>query len=499
MTLATIGHPGFDPAQVGGRVGSRGIKGPVSSVVSAPTNAGFFGGGLYSSYQALGYMMPWEILDYVELLAEYNADYSQAASNVRTLANSGHDIFVDAPSTLQQRKVTQLIDQKSVTIQQRFGGIDGLIDKLLKQATTFGAMCGEWIVDDQLAEVVDFYDINPKDVRFFWNNDLERYQPFQKLRGMQFQIAQERGQLIVNGCVALNEFTFHYYAFNSAPGSPYGVPPFLAALEPIATQRDMFINMSQIVKKMGLLGIVDVIIKQLPFKAGETPEQYVARAESYLDQHVDAVEDMLANGGMVHFDDIEVKNYNITGNAAGATNLFKQNEEQVFSGLKSMPSIQGRSYSTTETYAGVAYDIVIRNTLSYQRACKRIIEAGYYLMAAFAGLNPDKIKLTFRPNKTLHRLQDAQAEAIELHNGLVKWAAGYIDQHQAAQEAGYNSVDRDFTEPPTSTILGNAAAVASSSSGDGSGDKPVGGGKPDASNRGVEPEDDFDERDEEVS
>lgn len=338
------------------------------------------------------------------MLSTYNPDYSQAVDNVRTLANSGHDLFVDASSKGASRELKSRLEEKARTIQVRHGGIDGLIDKLLDQAATYGAMSGEWIMSEDLRDVVGFEEVNPKSIRFFWEPEANDWMPYQKVNTKQAEEAKNKGQKVINQAyVKLNPITYHYYAFDSAPGSPYGVPPFVAAMQNIAIQRDMIINMAQIVKKVGLLGIIDFIVQQLPPHPGETDEEFNNRANTYLDTYVEAVENMVRDGGIVHFDDSEVKSYDITGNAAGATAIFKQNEELIFSGLKSMPSVQGRSYSTTETYAGVAYDIIIRNTHKYQRACKRMIEAGYWLMAASWGFSgrAKTIKLDFHDNKTL--------------------------------------------------------------------------------------------------
>lgn len=405
--------------------------------------------GVFDNHAPLSFLLPWEALDYIELLARYNPDYSQAVDNIRTLANSGHELFVEGSSKLRTRRLKEMLESKARTIQEPHGGVDGLIDKLLDQAATFGAMCGEWVLNDELTEVVDFVDVNPKTIRFFWEEAEQRYVPFQKVGAKQIEEAKRNGQEVRNNCVRLNEATFRYFAFNAAPGSPYGTPPFLAALSHISIQHDMVHNMSQIVKKVGLLGIIDINIESLPPEPGETDEQYAARAGSYLNEYVRVVEEMVRDGGIVHFDDVTVSTTNLSGNAAGATNIFKQNEELIFSGLKSMPSVQGRSYSTTETYAGVAYDIIIRNTGKYQRAAKRMIESGYWLMATLAGESPESISIKFHPNKTLHRLHDAQAEQIEIRNVLMKWILGIINQEKAAQELGYSSVAVEYELPPT--------------------------------------------------
>lgn len=415
--------------------------------------------GLFQSYAGLAYQLPFEILAYIELLSSWNADFSQAVDNVRSLANSGHNLFVDVAADRTQMRIKDRLEEKSRTIQGQHGGIDGLIDKLLDQASTYGAMCGEWIVADDLSDVVDFLDVNPKSIRFFWDNDLDRYIPFQIVNANQQDQAKARNQEVRGNCVRLNENTFHYYAFDAAPGSPYGTPPFLAALPNIAIQRDMVANMAQIVKKVGLLGIIDMSIKALPNRAGESPDAFQQRATTFLKNYVTVVEDMVKDGGIVHFDDATIQTQQLTGNAAGATNIFKQNEELIFSGLKSMPSVQGRSYSSTETYAGVAYDIIIRNTYKYQRAVKRMIEAGYWLMVTFWGETPDAIRLEFLPNKSLHRLQDAQAFRLEIFNAVLLWALGVLNQQDVAQKVGYQTVRTQMDTVPDSPLLGAPPTV----------------------------------------
>lgn len=416
--------------------------------------------GLFQQYAGLAYGLPFELLGYIELLATWNPDFSQAVDNIRTLANSGHNLFVTAGSDLATNKAKTMLEDKARTIQMQFGGIDGLIDKLLKQAATYGAMCGEWVLSEDLDDVVDFMDVNPKFIRFFWEADLDRFTPWQLVNATQLEVAKQRGQEIRNNCVKLNEATFHYFAFDAAPASPYGTPPFLAALPNIAIQRDMVANMAQIVKKVGLLGIIDMQVKALPSQPGEQQAQYQARATKFLSDYVTVVQDMVRDGGIVHYDDTEIKTQQLTGNAAGATNIFKQNEELIFSGLKSMPSVQGRSYSTTETYAGVAYDIIIRNTYKYQRAVKRMIEAGYWLMVTLWGLNGvTGISIDFNPNKSLHRLQDAQAFRLEVFNAVLLWALGFYTQQQAAQSIGFQNVATRYETPPESPLLGAPPSV----------------------------------------
>lgn len=670
----------------------------------------------FTNHANLSYKLPWHILDVVELLSTYNPDYSQAVENLKMLANSGHELIVDAGSDLQRRQTKSFLESKARLIQERHGGIDGVIDKLMDQAAVYGAMAGEWVLSEDLSEVVDFVDINPKKIRFFWLEEEQIWAPFQKVSTLQAKEAEKSGQETIGNHVRLNELTFHYFAFDAAPNSPYGTPPFVAAIANISIQQDLIHNLGQIVKKIGLLGVIDVVIERLQREPGETEEQYVSRATSYLDDYVAATEDMVKDGGLVHFDDVEVKTTQIGGNAAGATNIHKQNEELIFSGLKSMPSVQGRcvvpetkvltadlrwveagslcvgdelvgfdeglgkgrgsgsvarmkssvvecndlielpcikiktdkgditvsenhpmvamgsrtegrvwreaqdiqkgdrlpwffepweddrsydagylagmfdgeaslgfsgsgkngtltmsqktgvvldetvmalkrlgfeshvgepnggtnggvahvrvlggkwetmrflgslrphrllaksrqcwegaslrnggstnqtgrqgvyanvlsvrrvgmkevvalqtssrtffsegmlshnSYSTTETYAGVAYDIIIRNTMKYQRAAKRMVESGYWLMSALEGLRPTDVTLKFNKNRTLNRLQEEQAKSVEIRNEAYKWALGITDQMQVALALGHDEPKTAMESPPDDLI-----------------------------------------------
>lgn len=411
---------------------------------------------LFTSYAPLGLNLPWYVLEHVELLSRWNPDYGQAISNIKTLANSGFEILIEGSSARAEARLRERINEKARVIQERHGGLDGLVTKLLDQAATYGAMCGEWVLSEDLDDVIDFIDVNPKSIRFFWED--EHWHPYQKVTASQAKAAKARGQKVRNGnCIQLNESTFHYYAFEALPGNPYGVPPFLAALENIAIQKDMINNMAQIVKKVGMLGVIDLVVKNIPMERGETPEAYQARAGAYLSQYASAIEEMMRSGGIAHFDDAELNHYVAQSNVAGVTQILKSNEEFIFSGLRSMPSVQGRSYSTTETYAGVAYDIIIRNTFHYQRACKRMIEAGLWLMATMWGEQPNSLSMTFKSNKTLHRLQDAQAHLLEIKAGLMMWVSGLIDQQGFAQHVGVNEIHEEMDEPPESQILGNSS------------------------------------------
>lgn len=456
--------PGVPPARLNGVRSSQQIIGGRDAAAALT--------GLYNNYAPLAYMLPFQSLDYIEMIAQYNPDFSQAVDNIVTLANSGYNLVVTGNKRTAQR-THDAIQFKSLTVMEEHGGFEGLIDKLLHQGAVYGAMCGEWMLSDDLKDVVGFADINPKLIRFFWEEN--HWAPYQKVGFLQLQDALTSGQKVRSGAyVKLNELTFKYYGFNSAPMSPYGTPPFLAALPGLSTQMDMVFNMAQIVKKIGMLGVVDIVIERLQLLPGETAVEFKNRAGSYVQEYSDAMEDMMSQGGIAHFDDATVKVTNPIGNAAGATAIFKQNEELVFSGLKSMPSVQGRSYSTTETYAGVAYDIIIRNTRKYQDAVRGMMRRGFWLMASVWGETPDAIDLEFLQNKTLQRLEEAKAANLEIINSVMLWVMGIYDQQDVSHTLGHGAPKVALTDAPTNDpIFGAKGGIAGPGTGQEGGDNPT--------------------------
>lgn len=409
---------------------------------------GMLFGSVMETYGSMAFALPFELYDYVELVALYNADFSQAVDNVKNLANPGFNILVNSKDDDKAAKYRERLTQKEKEIKPNIGGFHGIVNGLVRQGATYGAMCGEWVLDGSVGDVIDFVFVNPKNIRFFWDMDEQQWHPYQKVDIVQVEEAKNRGQEVRNlNCIKLNNLTFSYYNVCAYNNSPYGVPPFISALEPIGIQRDLINNLKSITKKMGMLGILEVIIERLPMEPEETYSEYFDRCTRMLTQYKGLIENMVNEGGIVHFDDSQVSNLNIADNADGAEKLFTLNEEQVFSGLHSLPSVQGRSYSTTETYASVSYEILLRSIGDFTMGAKYIVERGCWLMDRVWGIGVDEIKLDFSENKALNLLQKAQAEAIAITNDEELWRQKIINQNTFGQRHGVAAPVEELDEP----------------------------------------------------
>jgi hypothetical protein len=410
---------------------------------------------LENVYAPLANQLPFELYDYVELVAMYNPDYNQAVDNIKNLANPGFKVLVNAKDGAKADIYREQLRKKQRNINSRNGGFKGIVRSLLTQGAVYGAMCGEWVLDADLTDVVQFAFVNPKSIRFFWDKKENDWHPYQKV-----PIVPQGVEALNTNYIRLNTNTFFYQAIYTVNNNPYGIPPLLAALENISIQREMINNLKSVTKKLGMLGILEVIIDRLPVEPDETPLQYMERCNAFLQNYQGLIQGMVNEGGVVHFDDTKIDNLSIAERTQGAMEIFSGNEEQIFSGLHSLPSVQGRSYSTTETYAGVAYEILLRSVSDFTDAVGYIMEKGCWLMDRLWNIGVDSIEFEFGENKSLNSLQAAQTEAILLNLDMWLWENGLLDQPQVGQRHGIDVPARVLEVPVTPPQKGGQTMVA---------------------------------------
>lgn len=391
------------------------------------------------SPERLPFDMPWEILEYMEVLASWDPDFSSAVDNVRNLAGRDFTIHPFGGNARNVEVVTKRIYKKFRTIGPHHGGaITSIVDNLVVQAATYGAMAGEWVIADDLKDVVDFVLINPKSIRFFWIDEEGRYAPFQKVSITAASAAQKRGQEVRGSCIRLNEASFVYAPYHNSVGGPYGIPPFIAAMSNIGVQNNMMKNLKQVVRKLGMLGVFDMTIKSLEMHPGESDANYQSRVEHYLQSYVPIAEQLVSDGSLIHYDDLDLNLTSLQGNSAGAATLHRTNREMIITGLKNFPMVQSeRASSTIDTLAGLAFDLMLRSAKKYQYGVASILRQGFLLMDALWRTNAlTDLAVIFEKNRPINRLYDALAYGAEIKNYNTLWVNGLIDQEEAAMGLG---------------------------------------------------------------
>ncbi len=378
--------------------------------------------GWMSYYDGISPVIPWDYLEFLIKIALVNPDISHAIKNWINMANNGHNLIVEGVSDRIIEKAQDRLNQKAVSLYERSGGVDGLINHYLYQIAVTGAVSSEDVVEETRDGVKRIAIVPVRKIRFKYEED--EYQPY---------YVTNEGELI-----KLNPYTYAYYAYQVIENSPYAKPPILAAIEPVLMQRDAMDNMKYILRKLGLLGLVALTLKKMTKQPNETDEELRKRMQAYASSVMDALKKNFNKGLMVKFEDQTLEHFNITGEARGAKDIFVLLEEQMASGIGVDSSILGRSYHTTETFANVMYMFMVRDANNFRRLVKRRMEKTYRLDLLLAGIPINDVTLNFNPNPARDPQSEAQAEQILTNNVIKKVQVGLIDPDTGAQELGYD-------------------------------------------------------------
>ena len=373
-------------------------------------------------------------LEVLEKLGMFNPDVSQALSIWVNLGNTGHEVTTEARNP---QAVLDRLNYLAATCNPVGGGIDGLVNHWLRQIPLMGALSSEWVVADRIQDgLVDCVTVPVKRIR--WQRVDGQWRPFQLTN------AVAGGNM---GYIALNPVTYSCMPLQTNDGNPYPIPLFLSALKNIDVQLQATGGLSSILRKMGLLGFLDVSLDVPEKKAGESDESYAIRLAVRLKTYAAAYSANLSKGVAVHYKDQEIKHNSVApGAAAGAKQIFDLNEEQVFSGLDIPPSMAGRSYSTTETYATQDYERTIAKIGNGRRIIKRFLEKGYTLDLLLRGIDAP-VSVTFNQNAAFKEKEQAEAEGERIKNVLSKRDGWIIDDDQAARELGYEKATGNRPAP----------------------------------------------------
>ncbi len=221
--------------------------------------------------------------------------------------------------------------------------------------------------------------------------------------------------------------------------SPYGIPPYLSALNSILIQIDSMDNVKNIIKKFGLLGFLSAT-KKIPIQdAGKTETEHRNSLEEKLKKFAKNFSQNFKSGIAVSYDDVsyDYKSFG-SDSARGAKDILQEVEQQIASGLDIDPALLGRTYSTTETYAGVVYASFLASLGNIRRIVKRFLERGYYLHLVMAGYPVSSVKVTFNKDRGMNPKEELEAEEVKVRTVLTKYQAGIIDADVAARELGYD-------------------------------------------------------------
>lgn len=379
--------------------------------------------------------IPFTYLDSIEALTLVNPDMSQATANIVQLGNTGHFIEIVSKGKRTAKSSVEILRDAAKRIYPLSAGVDGLVNVLLGQLARTGALSAEIVPAKRLADGIQEVVMVPANsIRWSRNKD-GTLSPYQYVSGTYLSLKAKD-----YGYIKLNPETYTYFAADSVEGNPYGIPPFASVLSVIGIQNNMLLNIASVVKKVGLVGFLSVLVNAPPLKKGESQSTYESRLQTYLNNVSASVTKDFSTGIFVGLKNQHVFDHkDIGGDFRGVPELFQVIEEQVITACHQDPAMFGRTYSTTETYAGVVFDKLLHSLEGYQRLVRRFLERVYTYELKSHGIIVDDVNVRFKSAKPLKDKEEQEARSLKIENVLKELRAGLISWPEAARALGYDT------------------------------------------------------------
>lgn len=389
---------------------------------------------LDTSLQVITPDFQMEVIPIIRKLAKINPDISQAYNDTVRLANTGHTILFDPRVSSQQiDEMRSFIEEASKSWHVGAAGMNGIVNKMFRQLLIGGALSTEWIPNFELDNLEQIRFVDPETIRFIQTT--KSYHPYQKLRHT-WNLSNPMFNL-----KKLNTVQYKYYAYNGDTDTPYGYPPYLAALDAIATQKNMISNIKYIVECLGVMGYLDAKIAKPDQQSGESEQAYAARLKQFLTDFKTVLQNGMRDGVSVGFQGEHEYEFKQTAKTAqGATELFDQNEQLIASGLQFDSAFMGRPGS--ETVVTILFTKMIAQLVNSQNIVAENLEYGYKLALKLAGFKFKTLKVRFKRSTITDDLKFQQAEEIKIRNCMAKYNYGVISLDQMADELGYETPDQ---------------------------------------------------------
>ena len=392
----------------------------------------------------------FEAIPLIRKLYKINEDIGLALFDLIQLTNTGHDIKFkqDAPPELADEMRAHL-QKVSKTWHVGSAGINGLVNKWIAQIYVSGALSVEWVANKYLTGVDQCAMVNPETIRCGMVKG--RYKFYQKssLIGNSF-----------SGYIELNPITYQYFGLFSDEDTPYGVPPFLAALKAISTQKDMKDNIHHILNQLGLLGYLETKLEKPDQQANERDDTYMTRLNKLLSDTKRNIIQGFKEGVVVGFrEDHEFEFHSTTKNLNGVTDLFNMNENQIANGLKTSPAFLGVKSGSTESFLSIVFTKTLSQLKNVQQILSEALFRGYELELMLAGYDSNYLDtVEFRPSTVTDDLKLQQGKEVKQRVLHALWIDRIISSEQYAEEMGYTK-PFDIIEPPKPGEVSNPDAA----------------------------------------
>lgn len=384
-----------------------------------------------------------EVIPLLRKLYKVNPDMSIAIQDMFKLTNTGHQVTFPNNTDAEADKMRDHLTKVTKRWSTYSAGIDGLINRMIVQQFVSGAISVEGVPNDTLDGLATVIFLKPEKITFKRENN-GVYTAYQENHN--YQLKRE-------DYIKLNPETYIYCSTYNDTDEPYGIPPFLGALDSVKTQSDMKINMKHLMELVGMIGFLEALVEKPGQKANESDNAYLNRLQSYLRKMKKATMDGMKDGVVVGFkDDHEFKLNSTTKDLGNIDKPWEINQQSLANGLGVNASIIGSGTALGEGANGVVLSKMISQLKNLQIMITHVLIRLYELELRLAGFNCKGVTITWGTSTVTDDVKIQQARQYKIQNLNMLYAAGIISQEQYAYEVGYDSPNQKEPRVPLETL-----------------------------------------------
>ena len=238
-------------------------------------------------------------------------------------------------------------------------------------------------------------------------------------------------------CLAIP--TFFWATLDPDTDSPYETPPFLPAIQAVLFNMSVMQDLQKIVKRVAFPRIAIKIVEQTLRKYAPAHIQFDDKLlAQWMNEQRNAIgsslKDLAPEDAAVFFDSINIDMLETKNNATiDYKPLLQVIDQRVITGLKTLPTILGRQFSTSQTLSGVEALLYAKSVKCVQDVVLSVLDRAITLamqlegMKAYAKCSYGDISL--RPASELETFMQLKQTRI-----LKELSLGFRTDEDAAME-----------------------------------------------------------------
>lgn len=388
-----------------------------------------------------------EVIPLIRDLYKVNPDMAMALQDMYRLTNTGHE--VQFPNNTDKEASAMRDHLKKVTKRWSLytAGINGLVNKMIVQYFVGGAISVEGVPNDDLTGLSTIIFVKPDSIVFERESN-GVYQPYQR--------NQYSTTSVNKPYIKLNTDTYVYAGAHNDTDEPYGIPPFMAALDSLKTQQDLKINMKNIMELVGMMGFLEAKMQKPDPTAKESTKAYQTRLENDLIRLKRNLKQGMKDGIVTgYMEDHEFKMNSTTKDMNNIDKPWSINQQSVANGLGINGSLIGIG-NGTEASTGIYLSKLISQLKNLQNILSYVLDFLYSLELRLAGFNNKGMIITWGTTTVADDVKIQQARQYKIQNNDLLYKAGIISQDQYAWDMGYDSPAEPEPRVPLEEASGNS-------------------------------------------